>query len=182
MLFKTAIAVAIAVALWSCGTSGRTDVQDQTVRYMDIPGYFQSEIQQLQQVQPTIVKTVKKDTVSESKTIQIDNWQTELSSFTNIDLNKPSYQGYIIKDSADRIITYTFTKPDLDLSKVEIQYNEQQQPTTLRIHRTIKNSLYNTEEVLFYDKNKKYSLEKKQSVRILGDNYYFIEGRFFGGE
>lgn len=182
MLFKTAIAVAIAVALWSCDTSGRTDVQDQTVRYMDIPGYFQSEIQQLQQVQPTIVKTVKKDTVSESKTIQIDNWQTELSSFTNIDLNKPSYQGYIIKDSADRIITYTFTKPDLDLSKVEIQYNEQQQPTTLRIHRTTKNSLYNTEEVLFYDKNKKYSLEKKQSVRILGDNYYFIEGRFSGGE
>jgi len=145
--------------------------------YADIPGYFRLEIQRLESARPTVEKTVKTAGESASKTLQIADWETELSSFAAVDLNKPAYGGYIKKDSAANLVTYTFTKPDIDLKKVEIRYDGQQ-PVAFRIHRSVKNSLYETDEVLFYDSNEKYSLEKKQSVRVLGDKYYFIEGKF----
>src|SRR5690606_5317355 len=173
---KAAIAFAIAALLWNCNSS-QPGVAHQE-RYIDIPAYFKQEIAKLQAEQPTVVKTVKKDSATESKDLKIAKWENELSSFTGIDLNKPAYQGYIQKDSSNHLVTYLFTKPDLDLNKVEIRYNDKNQAISFRINRTIRNSLYNTKEVLFYQQDSIYSLEKEQSVLLLGDKYYFIEGRF----
>jgi len=171
------MALALVSLLLCCHAPAGKSGKGSPAAYADIPGYFRSEIQRLEASRPTVEKTVKKAGESESKTLQIADWETELSSFAAVDLNKPAYAGYITKDSAANVVTYTFTKPDIDLKKVEIWYDGQH-PVTFRIHRSVKNSLYETDEVLFYDSNEKYSLEKKQSVRVLGDKYYFIEGKF----
>jgi len=173
----SAMVLTVASLLASCdvpaGKPGNVPVEF----YADIPGYFRSEIQRLETARPMVEKTVRKDGLSESKTLQIADWESELSGFAAVDLNKPAYGGYIVKDSAANVVAYTFTKPDIDLKKVEIRYDGQQ-PVAFRIHRRVKNALYETDEVLFYDRNEKYSLEKKQSVRVLGDKHYFIEGKF----
>lgn len=144
---------------------------------MDIPAYFQAEISRLTAADPVVIKTVKKDDIEETKELKVGSWENELSSYLSIDLNKPAYIGLLKKDSTDNKVTFTISNPNIDISLVEIGY-EQGEPVAFTIKRTVKNSLYQTEETLNYKRNESYSLDKTQSVVALDDNHYYIEGRF----
>ncbi|MBE8720986.1 hypothetical protein C4F40_09655 [Sphingobacterium sp. Ka21] len=174
-VFRTIITLALSSALFSC-VSTDTATKDQ-VKLFDLPSFFQSEIKRLAATNPTITKTVRKDSISEVKQIKIENWETELSSFVTIDINKPAYDGYVDVDSINHLVTYTVTNPDLDLSCIQIQY-ENGKANAIVIERKVKNSLYNTTEFLEYRKNDSYTVEKNQSVKAVGENYYKIEGKF----
>ncbi len=174
---KAVIAVAVTALFLSC-TSNPKDGTGIRETYFDIPGYFKTEIARLTQEKPVVDKTVVKDSLSETKEIQIPDWENELSSFTSIDLNKPAYAGILKKDSTANKIKITSSDPKIDIAAVEIEYSENGEPAAFRIQRNIQNSLYETHETLHYAKNKGYSLEKNQSVLILGDKYYHIEGVF----
>lgn len=172
---KVVLALAITTLFFSCST----EVQNQkdNTSYIDIPAYFQKEIIRLKTENPTVVKTVKKDKQEETKEVQIANWENELSNYLNIDLNKPAYHGLFTKDSTDYKVTFSAKDSNLDISFIEISY-VLTEPVEFKIKRKVKNSLYQTEETLYYHKNKSYSLEKHQSVIALDDNHYYIEGRF----
>ncbi|TJZ63115.1 hypothetical protein FAZ15_02120 [Sphingobacterium olei] len=174
-VFKAIGILSLASALFSC-TSTDTSTKGQ-VKLFDLPSFFQSEIKRLKKINPTITKTVRKDSISEVKQIKIDNWDTELSSFVSTDINKPAYDGFVDVDSVDNLVTYTVTSPDLDLSCIQILYKNEKVSDVI-IERKVKNSLYNTTEFLEYRKDDSYTVEKNQSVIAVGDNYYKIEGKF----
>lgn len=165
----------LSCALFSCVSTD--SATKERVKLLDLPSFFQSEIKRLKETNPTITKTVRKDSLSEVKQIKIENWDTELASFVAIDINKPAYDGYVHIDSVDNLVTYTVTNPDLDLSCIQIQYKNGK-VNDIIIERKVKNSLYNTTEFLEYRKNDSYTVEKNQSVIAVGDNYYKIEGKF----
>lgn len=165
-------------ALFVCCTSSQQNQEGLRETYVDIPNYFKKEIARLKQDNPVVNKTVVKDSVSENKEIKIADWDNELSSFVSVDLNKPAYGGALQKDSTGNQVKITGLDPDLDIAAVEITYDEQGEPLVFRIERNIKNSLYDTKETLYYEKHKGYSLTKQQSVLILGDKHYHIEGTF----
>lgn len=144
----------------------------------DLPKFFNKEVERLIQRNPTIRKTVVKDSISESKTLTLKDWKRELSSFSNIDLNKLAYQGVFKKDSVGTRVIYTSTDPKIDISKVIIDYQNTGSPSSFLIHRKVENSLYDTRETLSYDISQGYSIEKKQHIFILGDKYYHIKGDF----
>ncbi|WP_437921596.1 hypothetical protein [Sphingobacterium sp. LRF_L2] len=146
--------------------------------YIDIPQFFQQEIKRLATENPEIEKTVVKDSSSETKKMAIQDWSNELASFSTVDLNKPAYNGLIKKDSTDKRVIYTTNDPKIDLTSVEIQYDEQNTASVFLIKRRIKNLLYQTNEVLIYKKNQSYSIEKNQSVILLGDKHYQIQANF----
>lgn len=171
------MASAIAALFFCCSPKQDANAARQD-KYIDIPAYFKQEIERLQKSKPIVLKTVIKDSISETKEISISNWGDELSSFTTVDLNKPAYAGLLKKDSSDRKSSYTATDPEIDLSSVEITWAKDNSPLSIRIKRTIKNSLYQTQEILTYQRDSIYSLEKEQSVLLLGDKHYKIEASF----
>lgn len=175
--YCSAVMVLALTALFlSCADTPKEKVSAAT--YFDIPTYFKEEVARLTLEKPLIEKTVVKDSLSETKSLQIADWENELSSFVSIDLNKPVYAGVLKRDSTANRIVITSTDPKLDLVQIEIQYGENSEPTAFRIQRHVQNSLFETQETLFYAKDKEYSLEKQQSIRILGDKYYRVEGLF----
>lgn len=174
---KAVMAVAVTALFLSC-TSSPKDGKITRETYFDIPRYFKAEIARLTQEKPVVDKTVVKDSLSETKEIQIADWENELSSFASIDLNKPAYAGILKKDSTANKVKITSSDPKIDIAVVEIEYGENGEPIAFHIQRNIQNSLYETHEKLNYTKHQGYSLEKHQSVLILGNKYYHIEAMF----
>lgn len=175
---KAAAAIALAALLFSCSPDNNSKSPVRTEKHLDVPFFFKQEIERLQREKPHVLKTVIKDELSEKKELQIENWTNELASFQTIDLNKPAYAGLLKKDSTAGKLIFTSTDPKVDLSYVEIRFTEDQMPKDWIIKRTVRNSLYQTEEVLKYSKDSLYSIEKDQSVLILGDKHYGIEATF----
>jgi len=174
-ILKAIVILICNVTLFSCVSTD--PAQKKRAELFDLPSFFQSEIKSLKETNPTITKTVRKDSISEVQEIKIKNWDTELASFVAIDINKPAYSGYVDIDSVDNLVTYTITNPDLDLSCIQIQYKNGK-ANDIVIERKVKNSLYNTTELLEYRKNDSYTVEKNQAVKVVGENYYKIKGEF----
>lgn len=142
---------------------------------IDIPAFFKNEISFLNAENPNVTKTVKKDSLSETKQLVITDWDKELANFSSIDINKPAYRGTYDKDSVDNRVTYNFKDSSVDLSVVQIVYVDGA-VSTLNVKRSTKNLLYNTVENLEYIKGKSYRVEKIQNVKVMGSQHYLIEG------
>ncbi|WP_144062615.1 hypothetical protein [Sphingobacterium paucimobilis] len=165
----------VVTIFYSCGSPSSPRKNELTVSEFDLPAFFQQEIKSLDISKPTIRKTVSKDSISESKELQIGDWERELASFLTVDLNKPAYRGTYQKDSIANTVTYTFTDSTVDLSVLKIVYTDQI-PVSFTIKKSTNNLLYNTSESLEYIKGKRYIIDKVQSVKMLGNRHYRIEG------
>lgn len=168
----------VLLTCYSCA-SDLTTSSTNRLQYADLPAFFHGEVERLGQENPTVRKTVSAGEDSEQQDVMINDWSRELSSFLAIDLNKSVYRDDILKDSVNHVVTYRIDNPDLDIETVVLKYGEESDsPVAIEIVRYIQNFLYDTKERLRYDKRKGYVIEKHQSVWILGDNQYFIEGEF----
>lgn len=173
---KTTAAGLLSLAAVVSSCTSATDQEKKKIDpEFDIPSFFENEIRLLNASKPKVTKTVHKDSISETKQLNIADWEKELANFTSIDLNKPAYQGTYSKDSVGNSVTYTFQDPSVDLSVVKIVY-ENGAPAVFSIKRANKNLLYDTEEQLEYIKNKSYSVDKTQTVKLLGSQHYHIQG------
>lgn len=173
----TAALTAVVLSFVSC-TSGSNVGNLVKERQPDIPAYFRAEIARLTKENPVVSKTATKDGFPETKEMQISDWSNELASFASIDLNKPAYRDVLKKDSTAYKVKITAKDPKIDIRQVDIIYDEQGDPISFHIQRKVQNFLNKTTETLYYAKNIGYRLEKKQSVPILGDQHYSIEGNF----
>lgn len=176
-IYTAALALASAAFFHACNSEGKRKQTDNP-QYVNLPEYFNNEISRLTDLKPTILKTVVKDSISESKKMRLTDWERELSSFTNVDLNKPAYQGLFEKDSSDYRVTYTSNDPQIDIRQVTVTYEPDGTPFSFLIKRKVDNTLYETNETLSYNKKEGYSIEKKQHILLLGDKSYFIKGIF----
>lgn len=177
MFYGAVTASAVAALFFSCSTPPPTGGAAKEKQF-DIPNFFKQEIARLEKTNPLVKKTVTKDSLSETKDLKISNWSNELASFATVDLNKPVYAGLLQKDSVNGKLTFTADDPKVDLSSVEISFAPDKSPKGFVIRRTIKNSLYQTAETLEYQRDSIYSLQKDQSVLLLGDKHYNISASF----
>lgn len=169
----SALSLAMVITFFSCSSSDKS--KDSLTKEFDLPKFFRNEVAALNALQPKIRKTVSKDNISETKQLVIADWNKELANFLTIDLNKPAYKGAFTKDSSANGVRYTFIDSTLDLSLVQVIYKADE-PSTIIIKKSTKNLLYNTSEHLEYVKGERYSVEKEQFVKALGNQYYKIEG------
>ena len=147
-------------------------------QYFDIKGYFEKSTAQLKKQHHTINKTVVHNGTAETKTVEIDNWDTELALFTASDINKPAWGGsYTTQDSANATI-YTAKDADLKTRRILISKTKQGAIRQISIYNEVNNALYNTRETLNYFPDSVYTIDKYQKVRLLGANTYKITGKF----
>ena len=170
--------ILVTAAFYACGNNEQQAKLSTQEKLFDLPNYFNKEIDSLSSLNPEVNKTVRKDDSEETKRLKIKDWAVELSSFKAIDLNKPAYTGFVKVDTVDAVIQYHFTNPELDLSCVRIQLDTNGHPKMISVEKQVKNTLYRTSEFLVYEKNKFYLVEKNQQVKVMGDNYYRVQGQF----
>ena len=150
-----------------------------TNQYFDIKGYFANSVKQLAQRPDKIIsKTVTHNGTSESRQVEIKNWATELSLFTESDINKPAWrESYSIIVKPNELI-YTAKYPELKTRRVVINKAAPEEILSIRIENQVNNALYKTSEELVYFPDSAYSIEKHQKILLLGANNYKITGRF----
>jgi len=172
----TIIVLFLIAALPSCKPD---NLKEGAVKeYFDIEGYFEKKVAQLKKQHHTVTKTVVHNGTSESKNVEITNWDTELALFIESDINKPAWNGsYAKQDSAGAII-YTAKDTELRTRRIVICKAENGSIRQISIYNQVNNLLYNTHETLNYYPDSAYVIEKYQKVKLLGANTYKITGKF----
>lgn len=150
-----------------------------TMKYFDIKGYFKADSIRLTKLNPLVNKTVVHNSTIETKKLHISNWGTELSLFTESDINKPAWKASYSIQSSDNFLIYK--AKDRSLKTQEIIINIKKEGNGVKwilIFNHTKNILYENTEKLSYFPDSLYLIQKKQRVRLLGTDTYSINGLF----
>lgn len=154
------------------------DVQNGTKpMYFDIAGYFKADTAKLHKLNHSILKTVEHNGNQETKRVHIDDWGLELSLFIQSDINKPAWRdSYLVQTGQDGSVVYKAKTPELKTREIVISRNKDGSVKQIMIYNASENILYQTSEVLSYTPGSVYTIKKKQHVRFLGTNSYFVKG------
>ncbi|GEO05682.1 hypothetical protein AAE02nite_33460 [Adhaeribacter aerolatus] len=103
--------------LGACGEkkSPEASVQPTTGQYFDVVGFVQKQAALLEKEKPGAVKTVSENQeVTETKKITNLDWQEELETFRELDINKPAFRN-----------AYASTRqPDPNTGNITITYRK----------------------------------------------------------
>jgi hypothetical protein len=167
------------ILLLVCVQSCKHDSGDNVlnVQFFDLKGYFKADSVRLTKLNPLVNKTVIHNNVTETKKVRIPNWGTELSLFTQSDINKPAWKASYLVQSTDDFLIYKAKDPALKTRDIIIKRNGNKIKWILIFNHT-KNILYETVEKLSYFPDSLYLIEKTQRVRLLGTDQYKIKGSF----
>jgi len=159
-----------------CMSACRPDIKKNN--FFDLAGYFTKEAARLKAQNRPVFKTVEHNGVSESKKVNITDWDAELSLFKASDINKPAWSSsYDVNVDSD-ITTYTSKDTMLKTKRIRIKRIGNKVIWILIYNHTPKNLLYVTHEKLTYFPDSLYLIEKMQGVRVLGINRYRVKGLF----
>jgi hypothetical protein len=180
-LFLTAAAVLFLTSgLQSC----KPDIKETgaNMKYFDIQGFFKAESARLAKSNKPILKTIKHNGVTESKKVLIINWDTELSLFSESDINKPAWKNSYSVQADSNIIIYMAKEPELITREVLIKLVAGKVKYMMIINandakkHSINNLFYKYNEKLSYFPDSLYLIQRAQTIRLLGTNKYDISG------
>ena len=160
--------------LASCG---RTETVPER-KYLDLKGFFTDEVNHLKKLKIKVNKTVSRNGISESKVNISPDWDTELSLFSESDINKPAWSNSYVVRNKGGSTSYTAVDSKLRTRSILIRKNKNGRIDRLSIVNRTKNHLYSSSEELLYIPDSLYQIIKKQDVLFLGNNSYKISGFF----
>jgi hypothetical protein len=174
---KTAVVITGCILLTGIASCNRdSNASVDTMKFFDIKGYFKADSIRLSKLNPLVRKTVVHNKISETKQVHIPNWGTELSLFSESDINKPAWKASYSVQTSDNIIAYRAIDPSLKTREIIIKKEGDRVKWILIINHT-KNVLYENTEKLSYFPDSLYLIQKKQRVRFLGTDTYSISGQ-----
>jgi hypothetical protein len=155
----------------------QAEEKPKTLVYTDIKAFFESEATRLTKNKTLVNKTIQQNETSENKNKISINWQDELNLFISSDINKPAWKdSYKIINDSSRTSYYSLDS-ELRTKEIHINKDVNGKPIRFYIKNINKNKLYESTEVLIYIPDSAYSIEKNQSVFLLGENSLFIEAK-----
>src|SRR5687768_4704381 len=105
MRYHTLLAGSILLFLFGC--NAETDERQKNASpYFDLKGYFEKEANRLRKAGVIVNKTVGINGAHETKTLKITDWERELSSISNADINKTSWRGAFKVARSENRVTY----------------------------------------------------------------------------
>lgn len=146
--------------------------------YFDVAEFFKKEATRLQKKQQRVQKKVGKNGQQEIKQLQIQDWEREFGLFISSDINKADWLGSYTIDSTAQKISYTRKEAKLRTESIEIYKLPSGRVKQIQIINSDKNWLYSSNEKLNYFPDSLYRIHKEQSILILGESRYTIEGVF----
>lgn len=169
---------ACAISIWGISCSSPSEVQavNHATPYFSLEDYFRSEAARLQQLAPTITKTVSKNGETEQRSIRIDDWLDELALFIDSDINKPAWQNSYRIDSTKTSVTYTSLDRKLRTGQITVEKRPDGTIKHIGVANRVDNMLFQTNEQLDYYPDSLYSIIRQQQVRIIGESQYTVTG------
>lgn len=113
---------------------------------------------------------------TESKRLQIDNWEKELELFWKADINKPAWKESYQISLIGSTISYLAIDSALKTRKIRIEQDSNGKPSHIYILNEVSNELYSSTEELDYFHDSLYSIKKTQKILFLGESNYLIRG------
>ncbi|SOD11225.1 hypothetical protein [Pedobacter xixiisoli] len=172
---KQSILGVFVLLLFSC--SSQESKKADTPTYFNLASYFEGEISRLQKTDPTIAKSVIAAGRTEQLAIKINDWKTELSSFSTADINKASWKGEFTETVIDGNINYTTSNLKIPIKRIEI-LKANNQIKGIKIFKTTKNYLYTSTDTLLYYPDSLYFIQNLQDITFLGEKRYQVTGKF----
>jgi hypothetical protein len=166
--------VVLMLAINSCKNDSHSAAD--TNKFFDIKGYFKAESARLTKSNPPVDKTVVHNNTTETQKVHISNWDNELSSFTESDINKPAWKASYTVTVTDDLLIYKAKDPELKTQEIMIKKDHNKIKWILIVNHPKKNILYENAEKLSYFPDSLYLIQKKLMVRVLGINRYKISG------
>jgi hypothetical protein len=170
----------LLLIIQSCKNDSRAG--NDTGRYFDLKKYFASEAARLKKSHPLVTKTASHNSEKETKKVNVQDWSGELGLFSESDINKPAWKASYAVSDADGITTYNAIDPNLKTRYIIVK-KQHGKIKLILIFNHAKTTLfgkvlYETTERLSYVPDSLYQIEKRQYVRTLGLNNYYIKGLF----
>jgi len=141
----------------------------------DLMGYLKKDTARLRKLNRPVEKTIWHNGISETKTVQIADWGSELGLFIDADLNKPAFKNSYEVIDEDSLLVYKAKEKELKVRELIIKHNGQKIKYML-IYNKVDNLLYKTTQKLTYFPDSLYRIETVQHVKLLGTNTYIIQG------
>jgi len=164
--------------LLSLGCINDTEVaQQRELTYFDIKGYFEGEVSRLSKIKPSIHKSVEVNDSLERKQLRITDWRKELSIFSDADINRASWKGLFSVNKQQGSETYVSDDDKIPVKEIKITFDQKHLKSLLIIIKN-SNSLYTSQDSLFYYPDSLYRVKKVQHIKLLKEKHYEIKGRF----
>lgn len=167
--------IGTVLLFWSCNTD--KPVQQQKGSTLSLDSFFNAEIEKLTKLNPTIEKTVVKDQDSETQSLKIANWNSELSGFIAADITKESDPSLYDFKEVDCKTIYQAKDTRLAIQYLAVEHDLKGKIQQVIIKRKVDNSLYSSNEKLTYNVDSSYQIEKNQDILVLGKSQYKIVGK-----
>ncbi|WP_312337032.1 hypothetical protein [Sphingobacterium sp.] len=174
--------VGSALLFWSCGSPSATKSPHKTSDIFSVDSFFTAEVSRLQQLNPAVLKSVKKDGEKEERELKIGSWKNELSAFQSADISKNFDPSLYEVKAIDCVTEFTAKKKDLQIQILRIEFDRNEKVKHIHIDKKIANTLYDSQEKLDYYSDSLYRIVKLQDVQGLDANQYEIVGKFISSK
>jgi len=187
------IVLFLAVVIISCQSSEK-NTGKHNFGYPQISKIFKEQEIALVQNGRGLQKMAVLNKQMENATILPNNtdWDKELSVFQEIDLNRPSYLGFIVKDSLAEpngyTITYKTNKETIPIKELKIQYTSDRKMKVMDCSILKENELSKTQKFLHAEFDiessinllKTYSIKSTQKVVFKDELFTQVSGIVLG--
>lgn len=150
--------------------------------YFDLTGYFDDQISRLYADSFIIIKTANINGKTDQHTMPWTDWRKELALFYASDINKSSFIGKYMIDTAildnrEKKISYKAIDLDLRTNLIEVTLSSHDN-SIIRLHIVNKSDhfLSSNKEELYYEPLKSYIVKSTQQMKLFGNDSYSVKG------
>ena len=153
-----------------------------TFNYFDLKGFMKEETDRISKM-ASYTKVVYLNGEEETKKLTQMNLENELKPFSDSDINKPAWAGKYNIDSTfnekEELVGLVYTSDDkkLKTKKISVDF-ESGKVIKVFIENAANSTVANTHQALTYQPDIGFSIESKQDVSLLDENYFKIKVLF----
>ncbi|MGH1338611.1 MAG: hypothetical protein ACRBFS_21030 [Aureispira sp.] len=167
--------------LASCAVPTINNSDQSAGAFFDLKGFFKKEVAYLTAQQVNVQKTIRQNGQEESKKVAIEDWERELTFFTESDINKPSWRDQYSIDSVYNgnklLLHYQCKDENLSTQVLDIEIVGDTVQSIVVV-KNIKNQVYTTQQYLTYLPKKHYKINQTQDIVFLSEDDYSIEASY----
>lgn len=147
-------------------------------KFFDVSGFFQAEVNRLNQLQPEVEKSFWVNQVSETTQPDTLNYQLELSPFIASDINKKAWEDKYSISSNPLSLSYKALDEQLEIKEIIIQKDQANQPTHIQILKISESPLSYNQTILKYQLNQEIEIVSTQKNILSGEKEISTKIRF----
>lgn len=153
------------------------------LQYFDLSGFIKKEAERLAKTNAEVSKTAFLNGKEEMKKMAISDWEKELNSFVEADINRKSFLGKYAADSIVRegqlsVMRYSAQKENLRTRELSVIYDKDRNPVKIIAVLYTGNILYTSHQQLSYEPDKGFWISGKQTIRFLEPDSFSVTAIF----